>query len=84
MRSGTTLLSRLLSAHPQIVQLGFELMDVWTEIGDAPCENTCEFRDASHFSEKSRKRMTDYFNSELRRWSPSFAKGRWRGKRLRG
>ena len=67
MRSGTTLLSRLISAHPQIVHLRFELLDVWTELGNAPCEGSCEYRDASHFSELAQTQMTDFFKAELKR-----------------
>lgn len=67
MRSGTTLLSRLLSMHPQIVPIGFELNDVWTEIGNAPCDKTCEFRDATHLSEDYRNNMERYFEQQLRK-----------------
>ena len=67
MRSGTTLLSRVLSAHPQIVLLGLELLDVWTEHGAAPCEERCEHRNASHFSATAQAQMTDFFETELKR-----------------
>ncbi len=37
MRSGTTFLADILSNHPQLLKIGFELRKTWTEIGGADC-----------------------------------------------
>ncbi|MEM7654776.1 MAG: sulfotransferase [Bacteroidota bacterium] len=37
MRSGTTFLVDKLTQHPQLLKVGSELREVWTDIGGAPC-----------------------------------------------
>jgi len=79
MRSGTTLLMNTLSAHPQLLKAGFELNNMWTEIGGAPCSEKCELRLASDLQAKYQNNVTAYFeryiqNSKsllrhLSRWS---------------
>lgn len=44
MRSGTTLLVDKLSSHPQLLKIGVELNDVWTQIGGANIVGDCEFK----------------------------------------
>lgn len=36
MRSGTTMLSKLLGEHPNIIHCGFELKDIWSKEGNVP------------------------------------------------
>ncbi|MEW4267084.1 sulfotransferase family protein [Priestia aryabhattai] len=36
MRSGTTMLSKLLGDHPNIIHCGFELKDIWSKEGNVP------------------------------------------------
>lgn len=65
MRSGTTLLMNLLSEHPQLLKIGFELNRVWTEIGGAPIHNGCLERTEEHFKPEYANNMTAYFTNYL-------------------
>ena len=62
MRSGTTFLADKLSEHPQILKVGNELRQLWTEFGGAPCgelENTR--RTAADFNPDALANMSSYF-----------------------
>ncbi|MBL1144634.1 MAG: sulfotransferase [Bacteroidetes bacterium] len=65
MRSGTTLLMNILSEHPQLLKVGFELNKVWTEIGGAPCSETCEARTDEDFNSVYTNNMTSYFTKYI-------------------
>ena len=44
MRSGTTFLADKLASHPQLLKIGAELNEVWTQVGGANCSNPCEHK----------------------------------------
>lgn len=61
MRSGTTLLVNKLSQHPQLLKIGSELNEIWTEIGGAPCHDHCTFRDEKNTDYSYAFQMSNYF-----------------------
>lgn len=65
MRSGTTLLMNTLSEHPQLLKAGFELNDVWSDIGGAPCSVNCAERTEKDFSPEYANNMTAYFTKYI-------------------
>ncbi|MCB9189244.1 MAG: sulfotransferase [Flavobacteriales bacterium] len=66
MRSGTTLLVNKLSQHPQLLKIGFELNQVWTEIGHAPCGSLeCTFMENHNASFDAAFQMTNYFSDSI-------------------
>ena len=50
MRSGTTFLVDKLSSHPQLLKIGVELNQVWTDIGGASIKGTCDHKVAADAS----------------------------------
>ncbi len=85
MRSGTTMLSNILSEHPQLLKVGFELNGVWTKIGGAPCSVNCSERTEEHFKQEYANNMTAYFSNyvaESKR--PIRHLARWSAKRFYG
>ena len=60
MRSGTTFLADKLASHPQLLKIGVEMNDVWTDIGGAAISGTCEYRNASHVTTEYTFQMTSY------------------------
>src|SRR5690554_2697337 len=85
MRSGTTLLMNTLSEHPQLLKAGFELNNMWTEIGGAPCSGQCELRLASDLQAQYQNNVTAYFDRYIQK-SKSFIRhlSRWSQKRHYG
>lgn len=63
MRSGTTFLSNKLTGHPQLLKIGWELIDVWTKIGGASCFNTCPALDEKDVNPVYTYNMSMYFKS---------------------
>lgn len=61
MRSGTTLLVDKLSWHPQLLKIGTELNDIWTDYGNAPIREKCIAMNASNENYQSLRQMTIYF-----------------------
>ncbi|MAZ97624.1 MAG: hypothetical protein CMP53_08905 [Flavobacteriales bacterium] len=61
MRSGTTFLVDKLSTHPQLLKIGVELNQVWTDIGGASIKETCDHKDAADASAEYTYQMTAYF-----------------------
>lgn len=74
MRSGTSLLVDKISQHPQLLKIGTELNDIWTEIGDASCVGYCDYKDESHANSQATANMVHYFDRfvedarSFRRW----------------
>jgi len=62
MRSGTTFLVNKLSGHPQLLRIGVELNDAWTDIGGAPIRGTCEYRNAGDADPIFTYQMATHFN----------------------
>lgn len=85
MRSGTTLLMNTLSEHPQLLKAGFELNDIWNNIGGAPCSVNCAERTEEDFSVEYANNMTAYFTSYIEK-SKSFMRhlARWSAKKHYG
>ena len=61
MRSGTTFLVDKLSSHPQLLKIGVELNQVWTDIGGASIKGTCDHKVAADASAEYTYQMTAYF-----------------------
>ena len=61
MRSGTTFLVDKLSSHPQLLKIGVELNQVWTDIGGASIKETCDHKVAADASAEYTYQMTAYF-----------------------
>jgi hypothetical protein len=61
MRSGTTLLVDKLSTHPQLLKIGSELNDVWTDIGGAKIGATCDYKLAKDANSFFTYQMSNYF-----------------------
>ncbi|MEC8459013.1 MAG: sulfotransferase [Bacteroidota bacterium] len=61
MRSGTTFLVDKLSSHPQLLKIGVELNQVWTDIGGASIKGTCDHKVAADASAEYTYQMTTYF-----------------------
>lgn len=85
MRSGTTLLMNTLSEHPQLLKAGFELNQMWTEIGGAPCSSECVERLATDVEADYQNNVTAYFASYIQQ-SKSLLRhsSRWSQKRFYG
>lgn len=66
MRSGTTFLVDKLAGHPQLLKIGSELNEVWTEIGGAPCLKECTYRGAEHANPQFAYNMANYFFEFIR------------------
>jgi hypothetical protein len=60
MRSGTTFIADKLPTHPQLLKIGVEMNDIWTDIGGAAISGTCEYRNASHATPEYTFQMTSY------------------------
>ena len=58
MRSGTTFLVDKLSSHPQLLKIGVELNQVWTDIGGASIKGTCDHKVATDASAEYTYQMT--------------------------
>lgn len=67
MRSGTSLLLGMLTRHPQLLQVGTELNDVWTDIGGGSCLAGCEHKTAGDLDLSHAHDMTQYFSNYLSR-----------------
>ncbi len=65
MRSGTTILGKLLDSHPDLKQIGWEMNDEWTTLGYAPSGLVCESRDAADATPEATRAMHDFFISKL-------------------
>ncbi|MCF8368129.1 MAG: sulfotransferase [Bacteroidales bacterium] len=61
MRSGTTLLVNKISQHPQLLKIGSELNEIWTEIGGADCMDNCSYKDAGDSRYEFAYNMNSYF-----------------------
>ena len=61
MRSGTTLLVNKLTQHPQLLKVGSELNEIWTEIGGANCLDHCHYRNEGHADFRYSFQMSAYF-----------------------
>lgn len=61
MRSGTTFLVDKLTSHPQLLKIGSELNEVWTDIGGANCQETCEYKSAKDSNARFTYQMSNYF-----------------------
>lgn len=61
MRSGTTFLVDKLTSHPQLLKVGVELNEVWTQIGGAPIKGRCTHRTAEDASPAYAYQMARYF-----------------------
>ncbi|MEL6594000.1 MAG: sulfotransferase [Bacteroidota bacterium] len=67
MRSGTTFLLDKLSQHPQLLKVGAELREVWTEIGDAASTGPMsEAKGAEQAHFLAATNMTHYFTNFIR------------------
>lgn len=66
MRSGTSLLQNTLDEHPQLLKIGFELNDIWTDIGGANCTDNCAHKTAKHLDLNFAHNMTNYFSESIR------------------
>lgn len=85
MRSGTTMLMNILSEHPQLLKVGFELNGIWTKIGGAPCSVGCVERTEAHFKQEYANNMTAYFSNYLAESKkPIRHLARWSAKRFYG
>jgi len=62
MRSGTTYLSDILSCHPQILKVGFELRQAWSQIGGADCIESGNYLDADNSDHIFSNNMTYYYS----------------------
>ncbi|MFC2100988.1 sulfotransferase [Bacteroidota bacterium] len=60
MRSGTTYLANMISKHPQLLQLGFELNEAWTKIGGASAYDRI-YKNENDASFEYSNNMTAYF-----------------------
>jgi len=60
MRSGTTFLADKLATHPQLLRIGVEMNNIWTDIGGASISGSCEYRNASHATPEYTFQMTSY------------------------
>jgi hypothetical protein len=65
MRSGTTILGKLLDSHPGLKQIGWEMNDEWTTLGCAPSGIVCEPRHAQDASLQARDAMRDFFIKKM-------------------
>lgn len=66
MRSGTTFLVDKLATHPQLLKIGVELNQVWTDVGGASIKGTCEHKVASDASPEYTYQMATYFADFVR------------------
>lgn len=65
MRSGTTLIVDKLSSHPQLIKIGSELNEIWTEVGGAPMKGSCPHLTKENADPKYTYQMTNYIVSFL-------------------
>lgn len=63
MRSGTTFLVDKLTQHPQLLKVGNELREVWSTIGQAPCDPICIYKNASETTPEASANMAYYFST---------------------
>ena len=61
MRSGTTFLVDKMASHPQLLKIGVELNQVWTDIGGASIKRTCDHKTSSDASPIYTYQMARYF-----------------------
>jgi len=66
MRSGTTWLINKITQHPQLLKVGSELNEVWTEIGGARCLDDCEYRNETNADYSYAFQMGSYFHRFIR------------------
>jgi hypothetical protein len=65
MRSGTTYLVNKLAAHPQLLKIGSELNQVWTDIGGAPIKGHCPHLTEHDASPYFTYQMANYISSYI-------------------
>lgn len=65
MRSGTTLLVDKLSWHPQLLKIGTELNDIWTDYGEVPIRGRCVGLNESDVNLESLRKMTIYISKYI-------------------
>ncbi|MCB2212054.1 sulfotransferase [bacterium] len=70
MRSGTTILGKVLDSHPGLKQIGWEMNDEWSTLGCAPSGLVCESRHAGEATEQARVAMDGFFRSKLAKAGP--------------
>lgn len=63
MRSGTTFLVDKLAKHPQLLKIGSELNEIWTDIGHAPMKGCCPHLTEKDFSVDATYQMTNYISN---------------------
>lgn len=61
MRSGTSFLVAKVTAHPQLLKIGSELNDAWTDIGGASIRDNCVYCGADDASGDHAFQMSKYF-----------------------
>lgn len=62
MRSGTSFLVQKICQHPQYINIGTELNEVWSTIGGADCLKTNEYKDHTHMQLEYAYNMTKYIS----------------------
>ncbi|RDW16410.1 hypothetical protein CWR48_17370 [Oceanobacillus arenosus] len=71
MRSGTTLLSKLLGEHPGIIHCGFELKDIWSTEGNVPMsspktgDTSCPCLDENDIKPGQLEQLTQAFHKRM-------------------
>ncbi len=70
MRSGTTILGKVLDSHSGLKQIGWEMNDEWSTLGCAPSGLVCESRHAGDATEQARVAMDGFFRSKLAKVGP--------------
>lgn len=61
MRSGTTFLANKLATHPQLLKVGAELNQVWTDIGGADIRGACPHLTEADANMATAYQMSNYF-----------------------
>ena len=61
MRSGTTFLVDKMASHPQLLKIGVELNQVWTDLGGASIKERCHYKTADDASPVYTYQMARYF-----------------------
>ena len=65
MRSGTTLLVNILSSHPQLFKMGYELRKAWEDLAQAPMTTTCPSLNESNADPWFTYQMTRHFDQYI-------------------
>ncbi len=72
MRSGTTMLSKFLGAHPEIIHCPFELKDIWSKDGNVPMsspktrDTTCPCLDEKDIKPGQLEQLTNALNQRMK------------------